>query len=341
MTLTLKRFNRIFSKHRLKKKFRFLWVTDAWKSLDHPKDTTLRLIEESWKLGFQNDWCDVKSIHLEHNQVRVVSRPILRVHALRNAKSFEFGPQTQSLISDFNSIQYRVDPPIDHSYLHPLQLLSLGVQVHPKTTITNPPEILFKLNEKFGALLLGHLYPPSVVSTDWPTLMLFGKREGIAVLKPLHQAQSKGVELVHFKGHRAIQSTYRKIRLATDGFKKPILLQRYLKEIHQGETRLWFLDGKLLAHVRKFPPRGSFRMDLDRGGNLKSVPLTAGERRACTQISQCLRTLQIRLAAVDLIGAQITDFNVTSPGLLVQIEKVFKTENLAQKVIQALATPLR
>ena len=101
-------------------KTNILWITDPWSTLDHTKDTTLRLAQEAALLGVHQSWCDVKSIRLEGNEVYFDTKPILSVEPLEPKPpkrsplpSFVFGPTETSTIADFTQLHYRPDPPID------------------------------------------------------------------------------------------------------------------------------------------------------------------------------------------------------------------------------------
>lgn len=312
---------------------RFLWVTDSWPTLDHNNDTSLRLAQESIRLGFENYWAWYRTVRIEEQRV------IFEGYKMqdRGLTAIIRGPARVLGIEEFTSIQYRPDPPVDLRYLHHLQLLHLGCRgTRKKISIVNPPEALFQSNEKLEAFLLKKLMPPTFVASQWEQLRRFGKAEGKVVLKPLHQAQSRGVELLEFKTPAQQKAAQEALAQATAGFIRPALLQRFLPGIRDGELRLWFLDGKLLAQARKFPAKGDFRVNIDRGSRLAEASLSASDRAAARAIGKHLRTLKIRLAAVDLIDGYITDFNFTSPGLIVQMEKLLG-KNLARPIILALA----
>lgn len=317
----------------MKPRHDFLWVTDPWHTVEIPKDTTPRLMEETLAQGFECHWCDVRSIRFDPDGVKVDALPLLEV---TSSRKFVFGRPVTLPPAAFRSIQYRTDPPVDLAYLHPLQFLAMGIE-GTRTRIVNPPEILLSGNEKLEASLMPKGFaPPSVAACDAEALLTFGAREKRAILKPLHNAQSKGVELLDFSSKDAIAKARSKLKKATEGFTRPVLLQRYLKGILQGEQRLWFLDGKLLASVRKLPKQGEFRIDMDRGGSLAKSALNAKESKAARAIGAHLKKRGIRLAAVDLIDGLVTDFNFTSPGLLLPMEQLLG-ENLARPIIRALA----
>jgi glutathione synthase len=319
----------------------FLFVTDPWATLDHPKDTTLRLMEECLTLGVSASWCDVRTIRLESGRVRLEAQRLRRVGPAseRTSSAFTWDAMRTLEPSRFSRILYRTDPPVDLAYLHPLQLLASGLEGHPKSELVNRPEVLFQKSEKIEAAILGNLAPRSVVSSQLEVLEKFGLAQGRAVLKPLHEAQSKGVLLLDFE--RDPSQARSQLLQATHQGSQPVILQQYLPKIQKnGELRLWFLNGKLLAHVQKNPKPGEFRIDMDRGGFLSACDLTRADRRAAQKIGQRLRQLKVRLAAVDLIAGRVTDFNLTSPGLLVPMESVLQ-RNLARPVIESLLKPWR
>ncbi|MEO5971004.1 MAG: hypothetical protein ABIQ95_13830, partial [Bdellovibrionia bacterium] len=285
--------------------------------------------------GVHQSWCDVQSIRLERNEVYFETKAILSVGADRNPKSFEFGKQETRSLADFTQLHYRPDPPIDQAYLHPLQLLAIAGREHKNCEIVNPPEVLIVQNEKFEAAALGALMPPSLVSTQWDHLIAFGQSQGRTVLKPLHEAQSHGIELLDWRNKDGIENSREILELATRHFTTPVILQHYFEGISKGETRLWYLDGKLLASVKKHPVKGDFRVNMDRGSRVTAVKLSKTEKATALKIGKHLKARKVRLAAIDLIEGYVTDFNFTSPGLITQMEGILST-NLALPIIARL-----
>lgn len=309
----------------------WLFVTDAWSTLDHGKDTTLRLMEAAARAGVAVFWCEVRSIRWEHGEVRLDAIACSRkqISAARSSGTPPATPRWTTGPKVFQQVHYRVDPPVDLAYLHPLQMLH---QAAPRR-IVNPSPALVLFSEKTFAAQLPELFPDTCVSSQKQVLEHFVLKRGRAVLKPLHLAQSKGVTLID-SGNLGL--LHRELALATDGFSRPVLLQEYLSEVAQrGETRLWFVDGELLAAAQKIPASGEFVIDMDRGGALAKAKLSRRDRLGARKIGILLRKHRIRLAAVDWISGRITDFNVTSPGLIVQMEEALG-RNLASRIIRAL-----
>ncbi len=315
----------------------WLWITDPWSTLDHPRDTTLRLIEAALELGQPVAWGDVRSLRWQDGSVMIDAAcfdPKGAPFALR--KTHAKAPETDEFrIDRFSRIHYRVDPPVDLAYLHPLQMLQ---QVVPGR-IVNPAPSLALLSEKTIPLSIhaggACIAPRSLVSSDPECLVGFLKAERTAILKPLHGAQSRGVEKLDTEMDAAL--VLKRLQSATEDFTRPALLQQYLPRImKKGETRLWFVDARLLACAQKVPVRGEFKIDMDRGSSLQKATIPAVLKPRQRAIEAWLKRNRIRLAAVDWIDGLVTDFNITSPGLIVQMEDLMG-HDLARQIIRSLA----
>lgn len=310
-----------------------LWITDPWDSLDHPNDTTLRLMEASSQLGHSVAWACSRSLRWSEGKVHAdvgVFRPKDRSLSVLRTRRPTSPPLRDMKLHEFAHIHYRVDPPIDLAYLQPLQMLA---QAHPRA-ILNPASSLVLLSEKTIAQDLPEMSPRSLVSSDPSLLKAFIQREEVVILKPLHSAQSRGIEKL--SADDSPEWIHSHLKNATEEFKRPILLQEYLPEIMKsGETRLWFAGAQLVATAQKIPARGDFKIDMDQGSRLEKSKISQQLKPRIEKISKWLSRHKIQLAAVDWIEGKITDFNITSPGLIVGMEKVLK-QDLAKKIIRHL-----
>lgn len=277
-----------------------------------------------------------RTLSLEKGKATARIAEVISIKSPISASEVERSAPKWQKIEAYDHFFYRTDPPVDLSYLLPLQILAsvdIGKSAR-KNRIHPSPHSLFFLNEKWAPARLGALFPESLVSAETTKLMEFIHRESKVVLKPLFQAQSKGVAVLE-KSHPDLEKI---LKTATEQGSIPVILQRYLPGILDGETRLWFVQGKLMAAVRKVPKKGESIIDMDAGGSLEVAKLTSAEKKATLQIGGLLREEKILWAAVDLIDGKITDFNHTSPGLLVAMEKLLN-KNLARLALKPLLGP--
>ncbi len=279
------------------------WVTDPLETLDTARDTTLRLIREGIKLG-------IPQIHLDPSGI------------VRNDKLTLSGydPNTGMSLStcSLKAICYRVDPPVDRHYLHPLLILASS-----QIPIINPAAILTSWSEKTLGIAM-ELAPPSIISQNPDALFQFAQKYQDIIIKPLHRAQSRGIKrLRHVK------------RSQFENLKYPILLQRFLPGIYDGEIRIWYAGGEILGVLRKKPLQGDYRVNTDRGSTIERVTLTEQLRLKAEKAGAFLQKRGVRLAAIDYIEEQVTDCNVTSPGLLCEMEELLGC-NLAEHILREL-----
>jgi len=294
-------------------------------------------------MGIPTYWCDVRSISISNDTgPHLTAKKLIAVKPGRASHGFKFAEERIQRPRDFDRLIYRTDPPVDLSYLHPLQILTSACLAVPssskrKPELINRPETLYWANEKFESWVLGTQSTPRfLITQNVDALMHFGSTLKKAVLKPLETAQSQGVELLSFTTAKNKKNAQALLLAGTHQETRPILLQEYLPQIHNGETRLWFVNGKLLAWVRKKPRKGEFRVNMDEGGFLEPCDLSHPERKVATRLERYLTDRKVRMAAIDLIAGKITDFNITSPGLLSVMEDTLKT-NLARHVILGLS----
>ena len=294
--------------------------------MDQEQDTTLRLAHEARNLGVDSYWSSSDLIlEADKKNLRVV--PI------------EFAPDLSKAIdlspSKFNQIHYRIDPPVDDRYRNLLNLLmARGVAADQ---ICNPPVLITSQSEKLPPPDLMHLAPKHVLIENQKSLetafqTLTSHQQWVS--KPMNLAQSMGVKRwpksIHLSDFESI------IRAETSDFNEPILIEEYLPQIMNGEIRLWFAQGRFIASLKKHPKSGDFRVLIDEGSRVEAHTPTPTEATLISEIGASLKKQKIRLAAIDLIAGQISDYNITSPGLLRQLERVHGNSNFAKEVILEL-----
>lgn len=315
---------------------KILWVTDPWLTLDYSKDTTLRLMLEAINMGIPTYWS-------ASDQLLSTKTPgkILAVEITKDLKDFDFSTLilTQFSVSNFQQIHFRVDPPVDEQYCKLIDDLILA-GAHA-SQILNPPLLIKNQSEKIPPTDLA-LYTPRLKTikdqSEIQDLEKMFAHDQEIVSKPLHLAQSIGVKKHPTPKNRAEWQNL--ITELTLNYTQEILIEEYLPEINQGEVRMWFSGKKFIAALKKFPKTGDFRVLIDEGSRITPHTLTKDEEIIAEAIGNSLHKQGILLAAIDLIGNKICDYNITSPGLLVQLEAVHDGKNFAKDVlIQALQFP--
>ena len=218
-------------------------------------------------------------------------------------------PRVRSL-ADFDVIHIRTDPPFTIEYYY-TTLFAESVQ--NKTLVLNNPVALRDLNEKLAIFNFPEFITDSLVTYDANEGCDFVESlGGIAVAKELATCSSRGVTLLQ-DGRDNVCETLR--RLTNSGI-GPILIQRYLEKVTDGETRVTLIDGKPLGYMTKIPAQGNYLASMDFGASSASCTLNKREMEISLSVGAFLKERGVLFAALDIIDGHLSEINVTSPGLL-------------------------
>jgi glutathione synthase len=112
------------------------------------------------------------------------------------------------------------------------------------------------------------------------------------------------------------------------------LLQRYIGEIEQGETRVLLAAGKVIAAYKRRPGTGH-RANLSGDGRAETTTLTGEEATLARAVAKQLQDHGVDFVAVDLAYPWIVEFNIANPGGLGTIERLTGIDH-APDVVTAL-----
>src|SRR5437762_12116005 len=118
--------------------------------------------------------------------------------------------------------------------------------------------------------------------------------------------------------------------------RKPVMVQSYLPEVRLGDKRIILVEGEPVGAVMRVPPEGEARANLHVGGRAVKTGLTPREREICAAIGPSLRQQGLVFVGIGVIGAYMTEINVTSPTGTQEIARLDGTD-LAVPVWAAIA----
>ena len=118
-------------------------------------------------------------------------------------------------------------------------------------------------------------------------------------------------------------------------YREPVMVQRYLPEVRQGDKRIILVEGEPVGAVNRVPPEGEARANLHVGGRAVKTGLTEREREICAAIGPSLRQQGLVFVGIDVIGDYMTEINVTSPTGIQEIARL-NNDNLAAKIWDAI-----
>jgi len=239
-----------------------------------------------------------------------------RLEVRREAgRHYTLGPMETIDLAAADVILMRQDPPFDMAYITATHLLE---HVRETTLVVNDPVSVRNAPEKLFATHFATLMPPTIVSSDRDEIVAFRREHGEIILKPLFGNGGAGV----FHLRPEDDNLNALLELFTTLYREPIMVQRYLPSVRQGDKRIILVDGEAAGGVLRVPPEGEARANLHVGGRAEKTTLTKREREICAALGPVLQEQGLVFVGIDVIGECLTEINVTSPTGIQEINRL-------------------
>jgi len=105
-------------------------------------------------------------------------------------------------------------------------------------------------------------------------------------------------------------------------YREPVIAQRYIPEVRNGDKRIILVDGVFAGAVNRVPREGEARSNLHVGGRAEATGLTERERKICEALGPELKKRGLLFTGIDVIGDYLTEVNVTSPTGIQEIRRL-------------------
>ncbi len=291
---------------------RHLFVIDPLPSLNPVLDSSLRMMQALAKRGHLVYVCEQKSLRWS-NRDATAAASTQAVTFGAGASDWQAGPAGVSLLSDFNAIHMRKDPPYDMDYIATTWLLETAGQAR----IYNSPEALRRFNEKLAILLFPKETRPALASADPDALWTFAQKEarGDAILKPLTLFGGRGVIRLQLQD-ASPEVIMKTLQEETAGGTALRLIQPFDTAIFAGEVRAFTAFGKAVGWCLKKPADGQFLANTRAGAVITAYQPTPVEVARVESVAKTLLKDGVTFIGFDLIGGYVSEINITSPRLL-------------------------
>lgn len=296
-------------------------------------DTTFLLMLAAQTRGHQLWVYEPQHLSLEDGKVHARARKV----SLRNIQGDHVTVgafEALNLGEDIDVVLMRQDPPFDIAYITATYILET---IHPKTLVVNDPAAVRDSPEKLFATRFDGVQPPTLISADPVALRDFHARHGDVILKPLHGAAGSGI-IKLTTGDRNLDAL---IELHASISREPLVLQKYIPAVSQGDKRIILVDGEVVGAINRVPEKDAVRSNLRVGGTAVPTTLTKRDLEICAQVGPVLREKGLMFVGLDVIGDYLTEINVTSPTGAVQLktfENIDAGNHLWQAIEQKLST---
>jgi len=302
---------------------------DPLESLKPSKDSTLAMIEAAQNKNWQVSSIPLQGLFYDNKRV-ICHSQILKVNLQQNHWFQTEAIETHDLAS-FDVVMMRKDPPFNMAYIYATYLLELAEEQGVK--VFNKPRSIRDANEKLFTLQFSQCTPPVMVSANSSDLKQFHETYKDVIFKPLDGMG--GASIFRLKADDPNVSVT--IETLTEMGNTPIMAQKFITQISQGDKRILMINGHAVSHsLARIPAKGETRGNLAAGGSGKVQPLSDRDRWIAEQVGPTLKKMGLVFVGLDVIGDYLTEINVTSPTCIQEISKATQIP-IAQQLMEEIA----
>ncbi|MCC7272650.1 MAG: glutathione synthase [Alphaproteobacteria bacterium] len=285
---------------------------DPIEGINIDADSTFVLALEAQQRGHALFHYLPQHLTLRHGRVVARCRPL----QVRREKGnhFTFGGWQTIDLATMDVVLMRQDPPFDMAYITATHLLE---HVHPETLVVNDPVRVRNAPEKLYVTHFAELMPPTLITADRQEILAFRAEHRDIIVKPLFGNGGSGV----FHIGPDDENLSALLEMFTQLYREPIIIQRYLPEVRQGDKRIILVDGEARGAINRVPEKGEARANMHAGAKPMKTTLTDRDREICAAIGPALREAGMIFVGIDVIGGYLTEINVTSPTGIQEINR--------------------
>ena len=287
---------------------------DPIETINLDTDSTFMLAMEAQRRGHALYHYGPRDLSLKDGRVRTRARKIASIRREKGNHATMGDFETIDLAA-MDVVLMRQDPPFDMAYITATHVLE---HIHPKTLVVNDPVHVRNAPEKLFVTHFPGLLPPTLITSDRREILAFRDEHKDIIVKPLFGNGGAGV----FHIGPADENLNALLEMFTGLYREPIIVQRYLPEVRQGDKRIILVDGVPAGGVSRVPQAGEARANFHAGGAAKKAPLSKRDREICDAIGPTLREKGLIFVGIDVIGDHLTEINVTSPTGIQEINKL-------------------
>jgi glutathione synthase len=281
-----------------------LFIAKPFEKWSLNAETTPLIIKELFKRNCKVFISEPHDLFLKENIEKTKTREL----KIKN-NIFFINSASEKNLNSFKFIHIRTDPPVNMNYYYHLLIL---LRLVPNVKIINPPAALLSINEKLSILNFPNLITDTLVTSLPDKGIDFMKLHKKIIFKNLSDCSSRGIKKFNCKDSSSNTELFSLIKNS----KEPVMLQKYLHKVKQGETRVTLINGVPAGWMKKIPKSPGFLASLDFGASLVKHSPNNKELKIIKKVGDYLLKNKILFAALDIIDGNLSEINITSPGLI-------------------------
>ena len=291
-----------------------LMIMDPIESININKDTTWQLMLSAQNLDYELHYLIPGTLAI--SSLEPVGE-IARIKLSDNkVPSYRLSKSKKSILSKFDYILMRIDPPVDNNYIYKTYILDLIENYNVK--VLNSGYSLRNYNEKLITVNFPKHIPDTIVTSNKKDIENFKNKHKKIILKPLNLMGGRSIYLLE-ELDKNLNVIYEDM---TDLGRNYIMAQEYLEDAKKGDKRIIIINGIVIKEAAiRISSNNDHRSNIASGGNIEKYILDEEEIKICEEVASFLIEKNIFFAGIDMIGNKITEVNITSPTCVTEINE--------------------
>ena len=237
---------------------------DPLATIDPDADSSFALALEAQRRGHGVFHYTPGSLALDGAVARATARPV--TFTREADPPYSAGTAARWELTAFDVVLMRQDPPFDMAYITATHILDA---VHPRPLVVNDPAAVRNAPEKLFVTRFPELIPPTLIGADPGEIAAFREAHGDIIVKPLFG--NGGTDIFRVKPDdenlTALLEMFQRV------YREPLIAQRYLPEIRQGDKRILLVEGEPVGAVNRLPAARETRANFHAGGRAEAADL--------------------------------------------------------------------
>ncbi|WP_372635066.1 glutathione synthase [Alcanivorax jadensis] len=292
------------------------------------KDSTFAMLLEAQRRGWSLLYMEPADLYVRDGRTFAATRALSVTD--NNDDWYRLADAVNYDLADLDIILMRQDPPFNAEYIYATYLLEKVER--EGVLVVNRPGSVRDSNEKLFATDFPQCCAPTLVSSKSGLLRDFVREFGDTVMKPLDGMGGSNI----FRVRKDSPNISVVIEVLTQHGKTPIMAQRFVPEITEGDKRILMINGEPVPYaLARIPKEGELRGNLAAGGTGQGRELSDRDRWICEQVGPTLKRKGLYFVGLDVIGDYLTEINVTSPTCIRELDAIFDI-NIAGQLFDML-----
>jgi glutathione synthase len=308
-------------------------VMDPISQVNVKKDSSMAMMFEAQKRGYEIYYMEMKDLYLDQGQCRATAQKLKVFDDTEHW--YELDEVNDIAVSELDAVLMRKDPPFDTEFIYATYMLERA-EVEG-TLIVNKPQSLRDCNEKLFTAWFAELTPRTLVTRNNDKIREFHQQEKDIIIKPLDGMG--GASIFRIKENDANVGVI--LETLTNHGNQYAMVQEFMPAIKDGDKRILIVNGEPMPYcLARIPAQGETRGNLAAGGRGEARPLSATDKLIAETIAPELKKRGLYFVGLDVIGDKVTEINVTSPTCIREIEAAYPI-NISGKLMDAIEENIR